>query len=244
MNETIEHLFQQLDEIVTAYPATICRMEGMLPGTAFFPGGQGLFIANPEHKPEFPFGKIMVLGQDFDNATGFRSTIQNGDYDELNTPTWRIMLPLLKNVGINLSTCFFTNAIMGVRNAEGNIGTSPAFNSPEFLQQCQDFFIHQLTIQKPKLVIVLGKNVARFLLPLSENFNAWKPCELSAFRQRQNWILNNVSFESITDYSARFLFLIHPSMLNSNVKRITYGTLSGKDAVHLLLRNAKAGLDL
>ncbi|EKD25918.1 MAG: hypothetical protein ACD_79C01444G0001 [uncultured bacterium] len=244
MNDTIQTLFQRRDEIITAYPESISRMEGMLLGTAFFPGGQGLFIENPQHEPEFPFGKIMVLGQDFDNATGFRDTIQKGVYDELDSKTWIYMRPLFEHAEINLYDCFFTNAIMGVRNTEGNIGTSPAFNSPEFLQQCRQFFIHQLTIQKPKLVIVLGKNVARFLMPISGDFNAWKPCELSYFRQRQNWILNNVSFESIPEYSARFLFLIHPSMLNSNVKRITYGTISGKDAVHLLLRNAKAGLDL
>ena len=244
MNNISITLYRNRNLIVTEYPSTISKMRGFLRGTAFFPGGQGLYIRDINNPPSFPVNGIMVLGQDFDNAKGFQDTIQNGDYDELNSKTWRNMLSIFTPSGINPSDCFFTNAIMGVRNTESNVGESPAFSAPVFLEQCRSFFLYQLNVQKPKLVIVLGTKVIQFLTPLSQRFNEWSPYGLKNFGARQNWILDNVSFESIPDYSTRFVFLIHPSMLMSNVRHIKFDDLKGIEAIYMLLRKAKENIQL
>ena len=59
----------------------------------------------------------------------------------------------------------------------GNSGRSPAFNDKVFIvfiEPCREFFLLQVNAQKPGLVLVLGKEPARFLSPLSDDLRGWK----------------------------------------------------------------------
>jgi hypothetical protein len=39
-------------------------------GTAFSPGGDGLWKAKPQHTPTFPYGGVLLLGSDFGDEIG------------------------------------------------------------------------------------------------------------------------------------------------------------------------------
>src|SRR5205823_522257 len=96
------------------YPRGVVPVHRAVTGTAFFPGGYGLWRRSTESQlPEFPVERTMVLGQDFDSEAGYLRTLLR-DGPESNA-TWRNLLPFLHEVGISPETCFFTNLFMGLR---------------------------------------------------------------------------------------------------------------------------------
>ena len=140
---------------------------GEITGVAFFPGGKGTF----NNENIISDKKIMILGQDFDCKDNFEVSKNNGKEDIRKNPTWRNLLILLGEAGISNNDCFFTNAILGVRKGNKGTGKSPAFKSPEFIAGCQQFFLHQIEVQKPEAIFVLGKFTAKFLANMSERLN-------------------------------------------------------------------------
>jgi uracil-DNA glycosylase len=83
-----------------------------------------------------------------------------------------------------------------------------------FAEQCQAFFLYQLQVIKPELVLVLGKEPAKFLAEVfPETLGAWKEIgNLKDFYQ-QDQISYEVVFEG---RKIQFVFVMHPSMSNSN----------------------------
>ena len=131
----------------------------------FFPGGKGTFgngniISDKD---------IMILGQDFDCEKNLKISKENGKEDIVKNPTWRNLIKVLNELEISVDNCFFTNAIMGVREGDKGTGKSPAFKHSEFICACQKFFLYQLDIQKPKAIFVLGKFTAEFLASTSRD---------------------------------------------------------------------------
>jgi hypothetical protein len=62
----VDRLFQALCE-VEPYPPGVCPIPRRIVGPAFFPGGAGLWEAEPgsDSLPPMPIHGIMVLGHDF-----------------------------------------------------------------------------------------------------------------------------------------------------------------------------------
>src|SRR5205085_11079262 len=96
----------------SGYPSRVLRVPQPIVGTAFFPGGYGLWNpAGTYPLPEFPLGGMMVLGHDFHSEAGYQASFERGKESETQ-PTWRNLLALLATVGIKPEVCFFTNAYM------------------------------------------------------------------------------------------------------------------------------------
>ena len=61
------------------YPAGVVAVPQPIPGTAFFPGGYGLWRPDAsEPLPPFPKRGVMVLGHDFDSQSGYRESLARG----------------------------------------------------------------------------------------------------------------------------------------------------------------------
>lgn len=235
----IEYLFTLLDQVVAPYPAGVVQVRGRIGGTAFFPGGTGLWGTVPDQPlPPMPVGGVMVLGHNFDCETGFAASLRRGG-ENLNGPTWRTIRAVLRQAGIALEQCFFTNAYMGLKAGSEPTGTFPGARNGDFVRRCQRFLTEQIRLQQPRLLLTLGKEVPPVLAPLApELCQAWL-----GLRTLQELDAHGVSLVD----SARFpdvqqvttvVALTHPANRAPNVRRRRYNGLEGDAAEQALLQDA------
>ena len=173
----VDALFQHLQEIAP-YPEGVAPVPKRMAGTAFFPGGSGLWGTTPNQPlPPMPTGQVMILGHDFDNEAGFQESLF-AQGENLKGPTWRNLLWLLRQVNLPAEACFFTNVYMGLRAGDAKVtGRFPGSRHPHFVEQCQTFFIRQLQAQRPRLILTLGIQVPSVLAPLSPDLASWRGCQ-------------------------------------------------------------------
>ena len=228
-----EKLKNELNKI-NSYPAEMQKIFAEIKGRAFFPGGRGTF-QNDETAAN---KSIMLLGQDFDTKTKYESAKENGEEDLEKNKTWNNLQKLLFAANIKLDDCFFTNAIMGVRClTEVATGKSPAFKSKSFVKDCQDFFLYQLELQKPKVIIALGLNVAKFLSDTSTDLIDWRniPNFESVDNENQQ-IKLNVKFNN--DIVSNVALLMHPSARKYNLVTRKYRDKFGIEAQAQIIQDA------
>jgi hypothetical protein len=222
MKET-EKLTQLASEL--PYPESMLPIKG-IGGKSFFPGGRGLW---KDADQTVSTKKYMILGQDFDTVEAFEKAKHNGQEDISKNATWRNLLGFLKDCSISEADCFFTNVIMGARKEGSNSGRSPAFKDREFIAACQEFFLVQLVIQKPELILVLGKEPARFLSSLSPQLDFWKKEQSFAkIDEAGEQVKRNVVFRN--GVSTNLVLLTHPSFWPVNVHRRRFDGKKGHEA--------------
>ena len=231
-----DELFGHLNRIVksSSYPDGIVPVPNdRVEGTAFFPGGDGLY----GHK-NFPEEGVMVLGQDFDNEENFEnSRFRRSEIAEpKGNHTWDGLNKILKENGVSMEKCFFTNAIMGLRERGSKpTGRSKAFlktNEP-FLNKCREFFVEQLKAQKPKLIIGLGAHIPKFLSGTSKRLEGDGLSKITSLSKIGGSIKGNlfkdVVFDGITGYKTNVIFITHTSLYDVNVIH-RLGKDKGKEA--------------
>ena len=168
-----------------------------------------------KEKNKFPHNGIMVLGQDWGNEKGLEKAIKEKEGDEIKNPTWRNLFAFLDELDIKRNECFYTNAIMGVRKGDKKpIGKSPAFKDKKFIKECQDFFLYQIELQKPKSIFVLGLRVAEFLSETSDKLEDWKNIKnFKSIDKLQDGsigsIKKNIKFKN--GIVSNLVLLLHPS---------------------------------
>ena len=219
----INKLKMQLEKI-TDYPNSMKKISDSINGIAFFPGVKGTFdgsdiISNKD---------IMVLGQDFDSETNFNSSFENGKEDIDKNKTWRNLRSLLQELNISENNCFYTNAIMGIRKGNKSTGKSPAFKGKDFIKQCQDFFLYQINIQKPKTIFVLGKHVAEFLSATANELAEWSRIPNYKWLDSNKPVRMKVEFKN--GIKSNIVVLTHPSFRPVNVSRRKYKNYTGDTA--------------
>jgi uracil-DNA glycosylase len=219
----IEKLFAYIDTI--SYPDSIKKVAGGIQGIAFFPGGKGTF----DNSDILSNKSIMILGQDFDCEKNYQVSFNNRQEDTNKNPTWRNLQNLLKSIDKSPNDCFFTNAIMGVRNGEISTGKSPGFKDKKFLQDCQNLFLYQIKIQKPKAIFVLGKYTAEFLAPTSDQLSDWEKISNFVTLDKKNiQIKKDVIFNN--GVKSNLIILTHPSFQHLNVHRRSFNNFIGIEA--------------
>lgn len=220
----VQMLFAQL-KTKGPYPKGVIAVPFMLGHTAFFPGGAGLWDADPQKPlPPFPVEKVMVLGNNFGSTegnNGWKDCVAR-DGDNLEGPTWTNLIPLWKWANIPLEQCFFTNVNMGLIEGESQTATFP--HDPMYLKWCRPFFIEQLKAQCPKLIIVLGRPSCDFIAAMSNNLASWRACK--------NWneldtssagpVVTRVSFAQLPGWSTVVVALVHTSYRGPNVRYRSY----------------------
>jgi hypothetical protein len=147
---------------IIAAPGDYCAIRG----ESFFPGGKGHVAEIP------PVGGLMYLGHNFDKIDGFLNSVRRGREENL---TWRRIRDSVFS-HIPAERIWFTNYFMGVLLTESNVGAlerSSGFD--QFEEDCWNFFKLQVAIQKPRLIVALGREVVRILSPSNRlNIPSWK----------------------------------------------------------------------
>lgn len=221
MNE-IKNLFDAAGQL--NYPDYMKKFINTFTGLGFFPIGDGTWKQDGSVSEK----TVMVLGQDFDCESNYLKAAEFQAEDPTKNATWRNLLAFLEQVQIAPVHCFFTNAIMGIREGYEGTGKSPAFKDKAFIEECRKFFLLQFNTQKPELVLVLGKYVAEFLAPIDPAFSRWKSIPNFDFIDSNG--LSVITVELSPGLQTCFVLLVHPSFRDSNVGRRKFGDLTGNDA--------------
>jgi uracil-DNA glycosylase len=215
--------------VVEPYPAGVKKVPELITGTAFFPGGRGLW--NPQSAkrlPEFPVGGVMVLGHDFHSEAAYRKSLLAGT--EVNgNPTWRNLLPVLDEAGISREECFYTNAYMGLRKGVSTMGKFPGSKDRGFVDRCREFLNVQIQVQRPKLILTLGSWVPAFIAATSNDLSHWGKAKSFALIDAESPMVLNAQF-SEAGHTAHVIALTHPCLRNSNVGRRRFGRFRGHRA--------------
>lgn len=252
----IDELFTAL-AMVAPYPLGVIPVPDRIPGTAFFPGGAGLWDVDPDADalPAMPIGGVMVLGHDFHSETAFRASLaQRTEVPRVPrdgyrmAPTWLALQRLFADAGIPLARCFFTNAYMGLRAGTQTTGPFPGARDAGFVARNRQFLLRQLAVQRPALVLTLGTWVPAFLAPLSPQLASWQSARSLAAIDAAGPLASSVTFPGTAPKApaCTVAALTHPSLRGPNVGRRQYAGAVGHAAELTLLAAAMqmAGLPL
>lgn len=233
------------------YPEGVIPLPARIAGTAFFPGGAGLWGVQPgQPLPPFPLGGVMILGHDFDSLAAFRKsydagteveTLANGAYR--GGATWRNLLPLLHEAGIDPQECFFTNAYMGLRADDESMGQFPGASDADFVTRSKAFFLRQVDLQRPRVIITLGAWVPSLIAPLAPELSHWVGQRSLGAIDRAGPVVTGVRFGGAATPTT-VVALTHPSLRGPNVRRRRCETETGQRAELAMLHTALASARL
>lgn len=231
----VKCLFDDIPNFVS-FPESLVGVKPVpeqIQGTSFFPGGVGLYCKDRGVLPQFPVGGVMVLGHDFHSEVGYEQSLQRGAEDMCGQ-TWRHLLKFLSRVPICLDRCFFTNVYMGLRVGDIATGEFPGAKSEQFVTSCRRFFLHQVSLQRPSLILALGSYVPVFLAPLSPALAPW--AKTMTFRERDSTapLVKSVTFDTLHATPCVVVSMVHPCLRPSNIRHRRTPTASG-DAFELSL---------
>ena len=165
-----DHLRERMDEIVRDYndtdPDSVQRIREPIDGTAFFPGGHGLWRSAHPHgqmPQQFPEKSIMLVGHNFDSVQRYGWSVKRG-IEVMKWPTWRNTRAYISYADLTEEQCFFTNALMGLqpKASRGMLRATDLFRA-----ECLTFLGEQIAIIRPKAVIALGKESSQQIAALS-----------------------------------------------------------------------------
>ena len=173
--EVISELLAEKLRLVTQFPPLVTetgnRIEDLINGTAVFPGGSGVWRGSGFHgalPKYFPNSPIMIIGHNFDSATGYKNSKLRGGELQSSHTFWGVLLAYLESAELNPTDCFFTNVLMGLKPGSA---TGPMPPSAVYENQCLQFLKKQIQILQPRFIITLGgdasKRVNKIRLPVA-----------------------------------------------------------------------------
>jgi hypothetical protein len=227
---------------VAPYPAGVIAIPQRVGGTSFFPGGSGLWDTSPDKPtPPLPVSGVMILGHDYDSERGYEKTFRGGE-ENLNGPTWRNLIALLKRASISLDSCFFTNFFMGLRVGDSSTGPFPGLRDAAFVGRCQDFLLYQLDAQRPKLVLTLGTYVPCLIANMTPGLSAWSRARnFEKIDAADEGVLTGVTFGELPAVPPMtFVALVHPCYRQLNARMRKYKSNCGEAAELRMLADAKS----
>jgi hypothetical protein len=153
--DVLSELRCKMDDVVVSYPPHIHRIDPpFVLGTAFFPGGCGLWCGLEYFAPAprlFPEAPVMFVAHNYSGASAFSRLRARGGESGF---WWRdIVLPLLCQADIDPSGAFFTNALMGLKDGP-SVGSMNA--TRQFEAECSLFMREQIRIVQPSAIVAFG----------------------------------------------------------------------------------------
>jgi hypothetical protein len=254
MDHPVQALFAALPA-VEPFPEGVVRMTGRISGTAFFPGGAGLWDTDATRPlPPMPTNGVMILGHDFHSQAAFEKSIRKGGEVQIDSvgaasstvPSWTNLFRMLRDFGIPTRRCFFTNVYMGLRAADKTTGRFPGARDAAFVDRCRMFFSRQLEAQRPRLILALGAWVPPFLAPLSDQLADWASLRSLHAIDQGKPVRHAVTFRGAAAPQCSVVCLTHPSLHGPNVGRRAYASLNGVHAEQAMVADGirVSGVDL
>jgi uracil-DNA glycosylase len=234
----VNYLFELHDQL-RSYPKGVIRISKRISGTAFFPGGYGLWNTQPDKPlPPMPIGGVMVVGHNFDSEASFNRSFSHAG-ENLKGSTWRNLLAFLKQVEILPERCFFTNAYVGLQAGNRAVGSFPGKRDPEYVCWCQNFLLEQIKLMQPQFILTLGAYLPSFMAPLSPALkHVWSGVKsLTMLDEKGDALVFPSFFEGVL-HPIAVVALTHPAYRHVNVKYRQYGNLQGDEAERALVRDA------
>ena len=128
---------------------------------------------------------------------------------------------------------------MGLRLAGEDEGPSPGAADPEFVKRCESFFLEkQVAVQKPRLILALGKHSIKFVAGLSPDLAKWKECKTFPELDDSDLgpLVTKVRFNSSKPVTV--VALVHSGRRKGNVWRRRYRGETGEAAELKMLKKA------
>ncbi len=207
----------------SSFPEGVVKVPQAIQGTAFFPGGYGVWLEE-NLRPPFPVGQIMVVGQDFNSVAAY-DRARKAKTEVKISRTWRALIGILDASGISRDRCFFTNIYMGLREEEKETGRFPGAKDKEFVHRCVEFFKLQLEVARPKLILTLGLEPLRVLAANLFHFAAPKTLTECV----------EIYSASLEHGDATVVALTHPSFYDVNVRTRRFGKFAEKQAERAMI---------
>jgi len=246
-------------EGVTAVPT-----HGRIGGSTFFPGGDGLYRED-EPEPPFPFGKIMVIGNDFDTLENFEEAPRDG---EIQAGTWVNLRHLLTEARVDPADAFYTNCYLGLRlDAKTNRGPAPGSRNEAYRGNCLRVMAEQIGYVKPRVILCLKQPAKRLIADLacklareqrtavepgtsaatppdvmagSDSLDDWRRDLTFKEIDSGNPVRRNVQFGGLQVDA--IVALTHPCLPNADRCRGSFGNEKGAKAEVEMVREATRGL--
>lgn len=163
------------------YPRDIHKIDDTMriTGTAFFPGGFGLWDPHGII-PDLPSRPVVIVGNNWGTPEDHQWARDQGmEYSETwpekerrRCPTWWHLTQILRGAGVSVHSCFFTNAYMGLKaDNSRNVGDFPS--TPDFDRQCREFLRFQMLQLAPSVVVAMGKPAIRMLSEITPALAPW-----------------------------------------------------------------------
>lgn len=248
MARTIRMCWDDWAAVVPVPPAV--RVNTPLAGTAFFPGGYGLWAPPIEDADESVLARtFLVLLNNFGSEGYWESCNESqlrGEDVNACRGTWSGLRTRLREWCISEQDCFFSNAYVGLLPGDPQSLTKnlPGMSDPRFRTDCEVALIKQLSVVKPRVVLAMGRPAIEMFGRLVE-----RPSGLA------NPNIEHLSFERIDQLpdgglcqvvmrgiglQVLAIALTHPSWNNQWRRRALIGgrILSGADAEHAIVRQA------
>jgi uracil-DNA glycosylase len=222
-----ENLWREMSKRISPFPQGVADVPEPIKGTAFFPGGFGLWSTEDD-----PRGQIAIVGQDFNSTRTYKQALADGT-EIHSSATWRELQKILPDNGISPRRCFFTNVYMGLRDGGKETGPFPGLPGicstrefKDFSRRSLGFFLFQLEFSRPRLILTLGLEPIRALA--HEVFHIPKPSSMTE--------ITEIYREVRLPYGHTTLVaLTHPSFYGRNVGNRRYGVESGKKAENAMI---------
>ena len=235
--ELSRSLFTEMD-LVNPYPAGVEPVPEMLPITAFFPGGAGLWLEGADD----PRPDILVLGQDFATAAEY-DRMRLGLKSDLASPTWRNLIRIFQEAGIPLPRCLFSNVFMGLRQTEKMTAPIPCGKDLGFRNRNRIFLSLQIQRIAPRLIITLVRPASEMLASaMTSPISGWFGGKALTGADQSVITAGCGDVRGVCCVA-----LAHPSLRHLNLARRSCtdgeGSWSGHEAEIRLLRAALAGIE-
>lgn len=231
-----ESLSLRLNE-VEPYPSGIRPLPTTVSGTAFFPGGSGLWREGGT-TPD-PRGGVLFLANDLEAQTEYQGLVDRGKED-LHDPVWRNLLHLMELADLRPEQCFFTCYFMGIRAEDRRSGPYPGAADPGYVSRCGHFLMRQLAEIRPRAIFTLGSYVPGLLGPLSPQLTNWSGIRgLTRLDAESSPLVHQAHFPE-AGVTANVAALTHPSLHKADVHRRVYRDTTGHSAEVLLMLDALA----
>jgi hypothetical protein len=188
---------------------------GGLAGPAFFPEGLGLCesVLRGGAAPT-----VMAIGHNF-GCSKYRDEIQVPSRED-DKATWRNLDRLLLQAGSQPEFCFRTNWFVGL--LPGNVQTGKFLKRPDshYEDACNRLLIEQIKLIRPKLILILGPEVAGRAYQVFPKLIAWRHAKswIDIDRSNIGYSPRNIEVPA-AGVSTNIAAILHPSFGAANQSR-------------------------